>query len=93
VRYKVLHSPWEVSYDTLANSKGAKIMGDLNKPKKGAAKVRHLGRKKNQIARYYAQTYPKKKITNILRHQGAEAARSWALAHDALRVYLELVGV
>ncbi len=54
-------------------------MGEKSKtPKKGAAKVRHLGRRKAQIARYYERTYAPRKIRHLLKNNGVPAAQSWA---------------
>ena len=51
------------------------------RPKRGAAKVRHLGRHKAKIAHYYDKIYPLHKLTRILKHNGPQAARSWAMKH------------
>jgi hypothetical protein len=68
-------------------------MGDLSKkPKKGAAKVRHLGRRKTQIARYYANTYPRHKIRRILKNNGFSAAQSWAMSRGFIGIFFELTG-
>lgn len=62
-------------------------MGETSrKPKKGAAKVRHLGRKKNKILRYYAQIYPRTKLRRILRHNGINSARSWAMKNGIIGI-------
>lgn len=61
------------------------------RPKKGAAKVRHLGRRKAQIAKYYAQTYAPRKLRHILKNNGVDAARSWADKNAESRVALRKI--
>lgn len=46
--------------------------------RKGAAKVKHLGRRKAQIARYYERVYAKRKLRHLLLNNGVAAAQSWA---------------
>ena len=46
--------------------------------RKGAAKVKHLGRRKAQIQRYYEKVYAKRKLRHLLLNNGVAAARSWA---------------
>ncbi len=54
-------------------------MGETSKkPKKGAAKVRHLGRRKAQIQKYYERVWAKRKLRHLLKNNGVAAARSWA---------------
>lgn len=59
-------------------------------PKRSAAKVRHLGRSKAKIVRYYEKTYPQHKIRRILKHNGANAAKSWAAKHGQSAVLLKI---
>jgi|GEM_PF-3440206 len=67
-------------------------MGDTSKkPKKGAAKVRRLGRNKAKIARYYETAYPTKKLRNILKNNGMPAATSWGMKHMATAILNKLV--
>ena len=64
------------------------------RPKKGAAKVRHLGRNKLQIERYYARTYYPRKIRHILRNNGTrgmEMARKYAKEHDCIIMFNRVV--
>jgi len=49
--------------------------------RKGAAKVKHLGRTKNNILRYYAKTYAPRKILHMLKNNGYPFAQSWAMTH------------
>ena len=66
-------------------------MGETSKkPKRGAAKVRHLGRRKAQIARYYDYTYPRRKLLHILKNNGLDAARSWAAKHGVTAILTAL---
>ncbi len=51
--------------------------------KKGASKVRHLGRSKSKIERYYASIYPKRKLRHILLNNGVAAAKAWADKYTA----------
>ena len=59
--------------------------------RKGAAKVKHLGRRKEQIARYYARTYVPRKLRHILKNNGVDAARSWADKNVESRVALRKI--
>jgi hypothetical protein len=62
-------------------------MGELSrKPKKGAAKVRHLGRTKSQITRYYEKTYPERKLRHILKNNGINEAKSWAAKRGIMSI-------
>jgi len=54
------------------------------KPKKGAHKVRNLGRRKAQIRAYYDKVYAKRKLRHLLQNNGIPAARSWADKHNEL---------
>lgn len=54
------------------------------RPKRGAAKVRRLGKHKQQIQRYYERTYPRRKIRHLLRNNTVREARAWAEKHGAL---------
>lgn len=57
-------------------------MGNTNPGhgRRGAPKVKHLGRTKVQIARYYLHTYAQRKIRHMLRANGFFFARAWAQA-------------
>jgi len=64
---------------------------EIRSTKKGAAKVRHLGRRKSQIARYYAVTYYPRKLRHVFRNNGVNAARSYADKHGLYREFDKLV--
>lgn len=66
-------------------------MGEKTKTqKKGAAKVRHLGRRKAQIARYYAVTYRPRKLRRVFKNNGANAARAYADKHGLIGLFNKL---
>jgi hypothetical protein len=61
------------------------------KPKKGANKLKRIGSRKRQIEHYYADTYAKTKLRNIIRSSGVGEARAWADRHGALAEFNKLV--
>ncbi len=69
------------------------MMGEAQKArvKKGAAKVRHLDRRKSPILRYYLTKYPLTKLRRIFQTQGPKAARAWAMSHDADIAYAKVL--
>lgn len=64
---------------------------EVRKPKRGAAKVRHLGRRKAQIARYYAAVYYPRKLRRVLKNNGVDAARSYADKHGMIVEFNKLI--
>ncbi len=66
-----------------------------NKPKKGASKVRHIGRSKAKElyrTRYYGGVYQERKILHLLKNNGIAAAKKWAEQHPGSMAYfLKLV--
>lgn len=58
--------------------------------RKGAPKVKHLGRSgprtQRYLENYYTRVYPRRKLRRILRNNGLQAARKWAREwhHDAI---------
>jgi hypothetical protein len=54
--------------------------------RKGAAKVKHLGRKKNYIAHYYGYVWAPRKLRHMLKNNGYPFAQSWAAKHDCLNL-------
>ncbi len=46
--------------------------------RKGAAKVKRLGRNKAKILKYYSKVWAPRKIRHMLRHNGYPFAQSWA---------------
>jgi len=65
------------------------------KPKKGAAKVRHLGRSKAKAMyreRYYSTVYMARKILHLLKNNSVAEAQSWAAKHvGGMAHFLKLV--
>jgi uncharacterized protein YukJ len=61
-----------------------------SRPKKGAPKIKRAGRHKAKIQKYYLSTLPRKKIRNILKNQGYEAAKKWAFDHGVAGILVEL---
>ena len=60
------------------------------RPKKGAPKIKRLGRHKAKIERYYAKVYPRHKLLRILKNNGIKAAKAWADKHLANGPLIEL---
>jgi hypothetical protein len=55
--------------------------------KKGASKVRHLGRHKAKILRYYEVTYPLRKLRRIIRNNKESEAKAWAMKHGVMPMF------
>ncbi len=51
---------------------------NANHGRKGAGKVKRLGRTKTQIAHYYARVYAPRKIRHMLKSNGYRFALAWA---------------
>jgi len=66
-------------------------MATATRVKKGASKVRHLGRHKAKIAHYYEYTYPLRKLRHLLKHNSEKDARIWAKEHGAQVLLSKLV--
>jgi len=62
----------------------------VRRPKKGAPKIKRLGRHKAKIERYYANVYPRRKLLRILKNNGVKEARAWAEKHLAHGPLIEL---
>lgn len=67
-------------------------MAGSAKAKGGANKLKRVGSRKNQIARYYEKRFPLKKLRNLLKFNGVNDARSWADKHGALHILPGLTG-
>ena len=62
-----------------------------SRPKKGANKIKRIGSRKSQIARYYVTAYPRNKLRRILDCNGSSAAQSWAAKHGCAGVLNEIL--
>ena len=57
---------------------------EAKSPKRGAAKIKHLGSRKALIARYYAVVYWPRKLRHVLKNNGVNAAHSYADKHGLI---------
>uniref|UniRef100_A0A6M3LCB4 Uncharacterized protein n=1 Tax=viral metagenome TaxID=1070528 RepID=A0A6M3LCB4_9ZZZZ len=64
--------------------------------RKGAPKIKHLGRTeartKRRLLEYYGKRYPSKKIRNILKNGGTiPDAQSWAAKYGVIPMFLAII--